>query len=53
MDVQNILALYHDQGIAADRFLVDWGNELQAVVDASESADYARILYRKVNGESR
>jgi 2-polyprenyl-3-methyl-5-hydroxy-6-metoxy-1,4-benzoquinol methylase len=52
MDVDNILALHHYKGEAADGFLAQWRKELQAVVNAAECGDYARIIYQKGAGLS-
>lgn len=47
MDVQSLLALRHFLGQPADDLLLSRGLELQAMINASLCADYARTMYRK------
>jgi 2-polyprenyl-3-methyl-5-hydroxy-6-metoxy-1,4-benzoquinol methylase len=47
LDVANILAMRQYKGEAADRILVEYGNELQAIINAAGCGDYGRMMYRK------
>ena len=47
LDVANILAMQQFKGEKPDAFLVEWGNELQAMINQAGCGDYGRILYRK------
>jgi 2-polyprenyl-3-methyl-5-hydroxy-6-metoxy-1,4-benzoquinol methylase len=47
LDVANILAMRRYKTEPADRILVDFGNELQAIINAAGCGDYGRMMYRK------
>lgn len=47
LDVASIVALQRHAGEDPDPFLVRWGNEIQAMIDAAGCGDYARIMIRK------
>lgn len=49
LDVHSILAYHSYLGKEANVFLVQWLNELQAMIDASGAADYLRVIYRKTS----
>jgi 2-polyprenyl-3-methyl-5-hydroxy-6-metoxy-1,4-benzoquinol methylase len=49
LDVHSILSYQEYQGEQRDPFLVRWGDEIQAMIDASGSGDYIRIIYEKTN----
>ena len=47
LDIQNILAMQEYKGEEQNAFLVQWNNELQTMINASQCGDYARIMLRK------
>ncbi|MBI4204018.1 MAG: class I SAM-dependent methyltransferase [Betaproteobacteria bacterium] len=47
LDVDNILAKQQYLGQPRDAFLLEWRDALQAMINAAECGDYARIMYRK------
>jgi 2-polyprenyl-3-methyl-5-hydroxy-6-metoxy-1,4-benzoquinol methylase len=47
LDVQNILAMQQYLGEEPSPFLQQWHNELQAIINAAQCGDYARIMFRK------
>lgn len=47
LDINSIIAYQHYLGGNINTFLKQWLDELQAMIDASECADYLRIIYRK------
>jgi len=49
LDIHSIIAYQSCLGEGVNPFLVQWLNELQAMIDASECADYLRIIYKKVS----
>ncbi len=48
LDIINILSLQQYQNEAPDHFLLEWNNELQAMINASNSGDYGRIMFKKL-----
>ena len=49
LDIHSIIAYQSCLGEGVSAFLVQWLDELQAMIDASECADYLRIIYKKVS----
>lgn len=49
LDVASILALQQYQREPRDCFLLKYGSELQAIIDAASCGDYARVLFRKAS----
>jgi 2-polyprenyl-3-methyl-5-hydroxy-6-metoxy-1,4-benzoquinol methylase len=47
LDVANILAMRQFKNEPADPIFVEWGNELQAIINAAGCGDYGRMMYRK------
>lgn len=47
LDVVNVLSMQQYKGEQLDRCLVEWNNELQAIINTSQCADYGRIMFRK------
>ncbi|RQW77194.1 MAG: methyltransferase domain-containing protein [Methanothrix sp.] len=47
LDILNILSMQQYIDDKQDHFLVEWNNELQAMINVSRCGDYARILFRK------
>ncbi len=47
LDVHSIMAYQSYKGEEISPFLSQWVDELQAMIDACECADYLRIIYRK------
>jgi 2-polyprenyl-3-methyl-5-hydroxy-6-metoxy-1,4-benzoquinol methylase len=47
LDIQNILAMQQYKGEEKSPFLIEWHNELQAMVNAADCGDYGRIMFRK------
>jgi 2-polyprenyl-3-methyl-5-hydroxy-6-metoxy-1,4-benzoquinol methylase len=47
LDINSIIAYQSYIGEEVNAFLEQWLNELQVMIDASECADYLRIIYRK------
>jgi 2-polyprenyl-3-methyl-5-hydroxy-6-metoxy-1,4-benzoquinol methylase len=47
LDIQNILSMLHGGDESAEKFLIRWVNELQAMINRSTCGDYSRILFRK------
>jgi len=47
LDIHSIISYQSYLGEGVSAFLEQWVDELQAMIDASECADYLRIIYRK------
>lgn len=47
LDVQNVAAMHAYIGQPTSTFLGEWHNELQAMINAANCGDYARIIFRK------
>ncbi len=47
LDINSILSYQSFLGEEPNTFLAKWINELQAMIDASGSADYLRVVYQK------
>lgn len=50
LDIHSIIACESYLGEEVNTFLVQWLDELQAMIDASNAADYLRVIYRKMSG---
>jgi 2-polyprenyl-3-methyl-5-hydroxy-6-metoxy-1,4-benzoquinol methylase len=53
MDILNILSMLQSKGEPAPAFLLDWHDGLQAMINAAQCGDYARILFRKHGASGR
>jgi 2-polyprenyl-3-methyl-5-hydroxy-6-metoxy-1,4-benzoquinol methylase len=49
LDIHSILSYHQYLGKPANDFLLEWLDELQAIIDASGAADYIRVLYQKAD----
>jgi 2-polyprenyl-3-methyl-5-hydroxy-6-metoxy-1,4-benzoquinol methylase len=47
LDIYSILSYQSFLGERRNKFLVEWVNELQAMIDASGAGDYFRVIYKK------
>ena len=47
LDVANILAMRQFRNEPPDQIFVEFGNELQAIINAAGCGDYGRMMYRK------
>jgi 2-polyprenyl-3-methyl-5-hydroxy-6-metoxy-1,4-benzoquinol methylase len=47
LDVVNVLSMQQLKRESQNDFLMEWNNELQAMINASKCGDYGRILFRK------
>jgi len=48
LDINSIMSFQLYKKGKFDEFLNQWKEELQAMIDASESADYLRVIYKKL-----
>lgn len=48
LDINSIISFQSYIGEKEVKFLLQWKEELQAMIDASECADYLRVIYKKV-----
>jgi len=49
LDIHSILSYqHHHQTNESNEFLKQWNNELQAMIDGSQAADYIRVIYQKI-----
>jgi SAM-dependent methyltransferase len=47
LDIGNVLSMQQFKREPQDNFLIEWNNELQAMINAAKCGDYGRILFRK------